>query len=380
MNKNQTQNNTNTSDTNTNTSDTNTSDTNTSNKTKSIVMNLEMLNKEYDTVLIKYNQAQKDYFTFLQSQSSNMACSKYNSDSTGISQACYDEIWKKSGCTTTNFANASTDWAKGQTLNGLIYDSFLWATETDSTHRNGCYGTTTDTSVYSTATEPNYNINTKSLVDIKGTTYWGTNNLNEGTATSVEDCKALCSSDSKCTGATFNSDKQYCWTRSGNGSISPGMTNDYAIIPENLKHLKVIKSLSEKLTSINDKILQEMNEGQPLYSEQDMMRKRQTIVLNSNYKKLMKEREKVDKIIKKYKDLESSQDAGAVFINEKYAKYIMYITISIIIICLCIKFLPTTTENTSNQIIQQGGSLSNKTYIFLFFLFLFVIIINKFYI
>jgi hypothetical protein len=374
MNKNQTQSNKDTSNTDTNNTSNNTDET------KSIVMSLEMLSKEYDTVLIKYNQAQKDYFTFLQSQSSNMACSKYNSDSKEINQACYDEIWKKAGCTTTGIVSASGDWWKDKTLNDLIYDSFLWATETDSTHRDGCYGTTTDTSVYSTATEPNYNINTKSLVDIKGFTYWGSKGLNEGTSTSVEDCKALCSSDKKCTGATFNSDKQYCWTRTGNGTISPGLENDYAIIPENLKHLKVIKSLSEKLTSINDKILQVMNHGQPLYSEQDIMRKRQTIVLNSNYKKLMKEREKVDKTIKKYKDLESSQDAGAIFINEKYAKYIMYITMSIIIVCLCIKFLPTATEDTSNQIIQQGGSLSKKTYIFVFILSLFVLIINKFYI
>jgi hypothetical protein len=379
MNKNQTQSNSNTSkDTSKDTSNSNTSNSN--DETKSVVMSLEMLSKEYDTILIKYNQAQKDYFTFLQSQSSNMACSKYNSDSKEINQACYDEIWKKAGCTTTGIVSASGDWWKDKTLNDLIYDSFLWATETDSTHRDGCYGTTTDTSVYSTATEPNYNINTKSLVDIKGTTYWGSNSLNEGAATSVEDCKALCSSDKKCTGATFNSDKQYCWTRSGNGAISPGLENDYAIIPENLKHLKIIKSLSEKLNTINDKILQVMNHGQPLYSEQDMMRKSQTIVLNSNYKKLMKEREKVDKIIKKYKDLETSQDAGATFINEKYAKYIMYITISIIIICLCIKFLPTATENTSNQIIQQGGSLSKKTYIFVFILSLIVLIINKLYI
>ena len=128
--------------------------------TKSVVLSLETLSKEYDTVLIKYNQAQKDYINYLKSQSTSMACSKYNSDSKEIDQACYDEIWKKSGCTTTVKVS---DWSNNQTLNGLINDSFSWATMTDSEHREGCYGSTTDTSVYSTAIEPNYNINAEPL-------------------------------------------------------------------------------------------------------------------------------------------------------------------------------------------------------------------------
>ena len=246
---------------------------NTDDGTKSIVLSLETLSKEYDTVLIKYNQAQKDYINYLKTQPTNMACSKYNADSKEIDQACYDEIWRKSGCTTTGAINASSDWSKSQTLNGLIYDSFLWATMTDSQHRQGCYGTTTDTSVYSTATEPNYNINAEPLTSIKGTTFWGSEKLNEGEATSIEQCKAMCAADSSCTGATYNPDKAYCWTRKGEGSINASIPNDYAIIPENLKYLKVIQGLSEQLTTINDKILQIMNKGHPLYSEQDIKRK-----------------------------------------------------------------------------------------------------------
>ena len=358
----------------------NNSDNSSNDETKSIIMNLATLSKQYDVVLIKYNLAQKNYANFIKTQSSTMACSKYKSDSTGISQACYDEIWAKQGCTTTGVVDANNSWSIAQTFNDLIYDSFLWATMTDDEHRNGCYGTTTDTSVYSTATEPNYNINTPSLVDIKGAAFWGSEGLSEGEATDVEQCKAMCSADSKCSGATFNSDKQYCWIRTGNGSITTGTENDYAIIPENLKHLKIIQNLSEQLTDINKQILQIMNNGQPLYSEQDMQRKRQTIVLNKNYKRLMDERERVDKVIKKYKDLETSQGQGETFINEKYAKFIIYIIIAIVIIFLCIKFLPVDSESSNSPIIQQGGSLSNKIYIFIFIVFIFIVIINKFFI
>jgi hypothetical protein len=340
--------------------------------TKSVVLGLETLSKEYDTVLIKYNQAQKDYINYLKTQSTNMSCSKYNSDSKEIDQACYDEIWRKSGCTTTGIVNASSDWAKSQSLNGLINDSFLWATMTDSQHREGCYGTTTDTSVYSTATQPNYNINAESLTAIKGSTFWGTGKLNEGEATSIEQCKAMCSADSSCTGATYNPDKAYCWTRTGEGSINVGIPEDYALIPENLKYLKVIQGLSEKLTSINAKILKTINKGEPLYSEQDIQRKQQTAVLNENYKKLIKEREKVEKTIKKYQDLNKAQTQGEIFINKNYSTYIFSIFIILIIIFLFIKFLPNTST------VQQGGSLNNNTYFFIFILFLITFIIwNK---
>jgi hypothetical protein len=550
--------------------------------TKSVVLSLETLSKEYDTVLIKYNQAQKDYIDYLKSQSTDNACSKYTSDSKGIDQACYDEIWKKSGCTTTGFVNANSDYAKTQTLNGLIYDSFLWATMTDSQHRDGCYGTTTN---FSTATAPNYNINsgtgytiigigtdgmlyskpgltgvwtkiqdnssgltsictmndgngllaskaenilqkssytsnwsepisgscciagvamgqdgtvvgigmgnntlwtraslnsawehtssagewvssiciapdgsifgvgsdtnvykknsyknlldqqwsnlgsccvkavtiapdgtfigvgmdnnlyskpsykdlsvdwsgpyensccvigittianpkTENLIDIKGATFWGTGKLSEGSSTSLEECKARCSADSLCSGATYNPDKAYCWSRTGDSQISVGMPNDYAIIPENLKYLKVIQGLSQKLTNINDKILKTINKGEPLYSQQDIQRKQQTIVLNQNYKKLTEEREKVEKTIKKYQDLNKAQNEGEIVITKNYSTFIVSVIIILIIVGLFIKMMPNTST------VQQGGGLKNTTYILIFIIVLITFIIwNKY--
>jgi hypothetical protein len=266
------------------------SNNNTDDGTKSIVLSLETLSKEYDTVLIKYNQAQKDYIDYINIQS----------------------------------------------------------------------------------TEPNYNINSEPLTAIKGTTFWGSEKLNEGKATSIEQCKAMCSADASCSGATYNPDKAYCWTRKGEGSINTSIPNDYAIIPENLKYLKVIQGLSEQLTSINNKILKTINKGEPLYSEQDIKRKQQTVILNENYKKLMKEREKVEKTIKKYQDLIETQNQGELFINKNYTTYIFLILVILIAIFLFIKFLPNTPT------IQQGGSLKNNTYFFIFILILIVFIIwNK---
>ena len=107
------------------------------NKNNSVVLSLESLNTEYKNLLTEYELAVSNYVNFLQEE----PCSHYTSDSKGISQECYNDIWKKSGCGNGNVQpTAGGSWAPNQTLNGLIYDSWFWATMTDYTHRMGCYG------------------------------------------------------------------------------------------------------------------------------------------------------------------------------------------------------------------------------------------------
>ena len=109
-------------------------------ESKSLALDLETLNTEYKNLLVRYRQSVLDYTNYLNEESSK-PCSEFKLDSKGISQKCYDEIWKNSGCTTTGLVSADNDWAKTRTLQQLIYDSFLWATMTDQSHRKGCYGT-----------------------------------------------------------------------------------------------------------------------------------------------------------------------------------------------------------------------------------------------
>ena len=222
--------------------------------------------------------------------------------------------------------------------------------------------------------------NDNSMQTLQGYAFWGDKSLAENNSPSLQECQAACSSTQGCTGATFNKidhTEPICALRGGDGEIVNGLPNDYAIIPENLKYLKVIQGLSEKLTSINDEVLQAMNKGNPLYSAQDMSRKKQTAILNLNYKKLTKQREKVEETIKKYQELNKSQNLGYTFINKNYSTFITTVIIVIILIILFIKFLPTQTVET----VQQGGGLKNNKYILILILtmcFVTFLIWNKF--
>ena len=110
-----------------------------SNENNSDVLNLESFNTEYKNLLIEYKLAVSNYVNYLK-QEVKQPCGEYTGDSKGISQECYNDIWKKTGCVTTNMVNANDPWSKGMTLDGLIQDSWYWGTWTDYNHRMGCYG------------------------------------------------------------------------------------------------------------------------------------------------------------------------------------------------------------------------------------------------
>ena len=69
-------------------------------------------------------------------------CAGYTSSSKGISEACYDKIWKDVGCTNAgHLASAGAyTWAKDVTYDGIFNDAKFWSTSTDVRVREGCYG------------------------------------------------------------------------------------------------------------------------------------------------------------------------------------------------------------------------------------------------
>ena len=352
-------------------------------------MDLENLNLEYKTQLTAYKQAVTNYVNFLQNQS-KQACINYSPDSKGINQACYDEIWKKAGCTTTGIVNANADWPKAQTLNGLIYDSFLWATMTDSTHRDGCYGknNNSDNTTYNTSTSANYDINKPTFTSIQGQTFWGTGQAGSQsvyTEGDLEQCKALCAKTSGCSGATFNPtahQQPMCWLRTGEGELAKGLDTDYAIVPEAKQYLMIIESINKKLLDTNSKI-QEINEkAEPEY---DMLTQQNEIkdnVLKQNYLHLTMERKKIRALIDQYETLDKSETQGTLEIYQKYYTFILLLIIAIGIIILFYKFsgMFTTaqTNSSSSSYIQQGGELPKSTYMFVLIIIISIILVNYF--
>ncbi len=343
------------------------------NKGSSTVLNLESLNREYKNLLIEYKQAVSNYVNYIK-QEIVQPCATYNADSKGISQECYNDIWKKAGCGTGTIQpgpNVNNSWAQSQTLNGLIQDSWLWATLTDNDHRNGCYGQ--DNKNYNTSTSPDYNINKPIMSSINGAAFWGTSGLSQSKTNTVEECQALCSNTSGCSGATYNQTTSLCSLRKGDANIVAGGSTDYSIVPKSKSLLKIVQSINEKLTQVNEKIQELSQTVETQFNSEAEQRSSSNTNLIDQYKNLVGERDKIQQMLNEYQTLDKQQLQGNIHISQNYYSFILLMFLAILVIILLYKFsIPSAQSSTT--FVENGGELGTTAYYIVFGLFLLVLL------
>ena len=392
-------------------------------KIQATLIKVETLQQEYEVTLQQYQEAGQNYIAALQYNTLN-PCANYKKDSKGISKACYNQLWKDQGCTT------SPDWAYGwasqQTLENLAYDSFQWATLTDENHRKGCYGNSTNYSTktspvypnsynpcanykkdskgisqpcyrkiwtdqgciapeqgagnftnttfeniaydsylwstltddhhrkgcygnstnYSTKTSPVYpdttdtstnKDNTSYFSALKGRTWWGTAPLSEGPASTQKECETMCANSDKCSGATFNPVKRYCWARSGDGNLATGRDDDYALISKQQEALLLMKTLNDKLLDLNNQIASEfMN---PEVKQQDIDKNIKQQQLTESYQKLLNQKIEIDKQLQEYYSIDQDEMNQTTYTNSKNVSLRFWVLITCLVLLVTIKQL-----------------------------------------
>lgn len=302
---------------------------------KNAILRVHTLEKEYDIYLKQYEEAYKNYINILNTSSN--PCEKYKLESKGVSQECYNKIWSDQGCTTQ--APTIGNWQKDQTYNGLVNDSFMWATLKDATHRKGCYGDTKD---YTTKTEPTFSLG-KEFVELSGRTWRGTHGLKEGAASTKEECISMCASDSNCTGATFNPVKRYCWARGGDGIISAGLQNDSALIPKLKSTLLTLNRLNDKLMTINDNLRSETKKLAPLVKEEKEANEKTLQKFDRYYYELNDDKIQMAKLLNEYNSVEADLNNQTLIVNKENLSFRIWILLSFI---LCIAVFRKMTETT----------------------------------
>jgi hypothetical protein len=334
----------------------------------STALNLESSNTEYKNLLIEYKQAVSNYVNYLK-QEIVQPCAAYNANSKGISQACYNDIWKKAGCGSGNigYPSASAAWQKSQTMNGLIQDSWYWATWTDAQRRNGCYGKNNKN--YNTSTAPNFNINAPEMTSLKGTAFWGTSALSQSKVSTVGQCQALCSKTSGCSGATYNQTTSLCSLRKGDANIVAGSSTDYSIVPKAKSLLKIVENVNNKLTTVNQKIQKLSPTAQQEFNKETQQRSAANNDLINQYNNLALERVKIKKMLDEYQTLDEQQVEGNIQISQNYYSFILLMFLVILFIFLLYKF-SIPSDQSSTTIVQNGTSLGTTAYYIVFGLFL----------
>jgi hypothetical protein len=338
----------------------------------STALNLESLNVEYKNLLIEYKQAVSNYINYLK-QEIAQPCSTYNANSKGISQACYNDIWKKAGCGTGSIKpapNANSSWAKSQTLNDLIKDSYLWATMTDAKHRDGCYGS--NNKKYNTSTAPKYNINSPEMTSIKGTAFWGTSAISQSKVSTVGQCQALCSNTSGCSGATYNQTTTLCSLRKGDANIVAGSPTDYSIVPKAKSLLKIVENVNNRLTQVNEKIRKLSPTAEKEFNKESQQRSVANNNLINQYKNLVSERVKIKKMLDEYQTLDEKHVDGNINITQNYYSFILLMILAVLVVFLLYKFSIPSAESSTPSI-QNTGELGTSAYYIIFGFFLLIL-------
>jgi len=345
------------------------------NQGSSTALNLESLNVEYKNLLIEYKQSVSNYVNYLK-QEIVQPCATYNANSKGISQACYNDIWKKAGCGTgTTKPNANNSWTKSQTLNGLVKDSYLWATMTDAQHRNGCYGK--NNKKYNTSTAPEYNINSPEMTSVKGTAFWGTSALSQSKVSTVEQCQALCSNTSGCSGATYNQTTTLCSLRKGDANIVAGSPTDYSIVPKAKSLLKIVENVNNKLTQVNEKIRKLSPTAEKEFNKESQNRSDANNDLINPYKNLVSERVKIKKMLDEYQTLDEKHIDGNINISQNYYSFILLMILAVLIIFLLYKFSIPSAESSTSYI-QNTGELGISAYYIVLGFFLLILLLASY--
>jgi len=310
------------------------------------ILRIANLEKEYNLYLNLYQEAYKNYLTILNTSSN--PCEKYKMESKGVSQECYNKIWADQKCT-TQAPDASGDWQKDQTYDGLVNDSYLWATLTDTDHRQGCYGDTTD---YNTNSEATYSLG-KDFATLPGRTWWGTHGLKEGTVSSKDECVSMCASDGNCTGATFNPVKRYCWTRGGDGTISVGQSDDNALIPKLKSVMIILNGLNDKLMSVNNELRAETKKINPILKEERHANEEKQQKFDLYYNDLSDDKLEMAKLLNHYNSVESDLNNQTLFVDQQNLSYRLWFLLAFILFLVTVKKMmgPSSEDSSVDKMI-----------------------------
>jgi hypothetical protein len=175
------------------------------------------------------------------------------------------------------------------------------------------------------------------FVALKGRTWWGSTGLKEGSVETQNECESMCSADAKCTGATFNPVKKYCWTRGGDGKLAPGEDEDYALLTQQKAALGLTNSLNDKLISINIEITDLLKDIDPEVNAQKTEMNTKQKQLDDSYQKLLENKIAMEKQLQDYYSIEKENESQALFVNQKNTLLRFWVLITCLVLIFTIR-------------------------------------------
>ena len=210
----------------------------------------------------------------------------------------------------------------------------------------------------------------KNLVNIKGSTFWGSSGISSSNVPTVGQCSALCSTTSGCSGATYNSNsgtQNNCFLRSGDGQVISGTSNQYAIVPQNNEYLLTLQSLNGQLMQVNSQIASFIQTNNKVLSQQNSERLEKYNLLQKNYQNLEVERIKILSELSQFQSLEEIQNQSELVVNKNYYSYVVLM----FLVLICIFFVGKIFISPGND--KTEANMNVFALIFVIFIITFIV-------
>lgn len=182
--------------------------------------------------------------------------------------------------------------------------------------------------------------NGKRYVLVPSKVFWGTGAIQQKSVSTINECVALCSRDSKCSGATFDSSAKSCWTRSGNAGLVTGNTNQTAIVSELINAANTLDTLNVKLVNLLEK-MNNINKTTTvkLQSTTDNNISTNNVYLGKRYESLMADRENINNILKEYGEINVKNNDQNMYLYQNQTSYMLWSLLCFILIIIVVKLL-----------------------------------------
>ena len=151
--------------------------------------------------------------------------------------------------------------------------------------------------------------------------YWGTAGLKEGVVGSETDCENMCASNSKCTGATFNTGNKYCWTRTGAGSLSPTTKSNVALLPTVKSCVVTLNALNTRLIKINTELTHLIETTNSKLAKDEANLNNSRSQLHGYYAQLLKERLQMAKILEDQKTIDEEISTKFMYVDTQNTEF-----------------------------------------------------------
>ena len=182
--------------------------------------------------------------------------------------------------------------------------------------------------------------NGKRYVLVPSKVFWGTGAIKQKSVSTINGCVALCSADSKCSGATFDSSAKSCWTRSGNAGLVSGSSTQIAIVSELINAANTLDALNVKLVNLLKK-MNDINKTTTVNLQTTTNNNISTnnILLGTRYQSLMADRENINNILKEYGEINVKNQDQNMYLYQNQTSYMLWSLLCFIFIIIVVKLL-----------------------------------------